>query len=276
MQDPPVIELTEHPHPSRTTRWGPWKASPGKPQARRLKLLLLHGFAGSPAEMRPLGQAMLSLGFSVVAPLLPGHGENLEARKEVRLNDWLEAATLTYESLRRDDSPVGIVGYCLGGALALQLASRLHPRAVCCLSVPAGPLSESAFPALSLGLRSNAKNINDSSSAEVCRWRALGCHQVVPDSFLAQYQELLGRLGDDLGRVACPLLVAQARHDAITPAADAERILEAVKSERRKLVWSRKAGHALPVDVGRRALFSEVANFLVEADRSATAIFAPE
>lgn len=272
MAEPPIVELQELPHPARSARWGPWRAQPTHVAPRRLKLLLLHGFAGAPGEMRPLGQALLNRGFSLQAPLLPGHGENLEAMRDILLQDWLDAVRLSYQSLRRDDSPVALVGFCLGGALALYLAGLLNPRAICCLATPAGPLPDAAFPATA-GLRSNANNVNDSPSAEVRRWRNLGCHQMVPESFFAQYQTLLAGLSKELPQVRCPLLVAQSRGDAITGEADAERLIETVRSERRKLVWSRKAGHALPVDVGRRALFAEIASFLEEEDRAAAPVF---
>jgi esterase/lipase len=192
--------------------------------------------------------------------------------REILLDDWLEAVTLSYESLRRDDSPVAVIGFCLGGALALRLAGQLHPRVLVCLAAPARPLAEGTFPGTT-GLRSNHKNINDSSSAEVRRWRHLGCHQMVPETLFAQYQKLLAELGPYLSQVSCSILVALSRGDNITPPADAERILDAVRSERRKLVWSRRAGHALPVDVGRRALFAEIASFLEEEDLASAPVF---
>lgn len=278
MSDVKELELAEEggdlPHPARTARWGPWKAQPTSAPPRRLKLLLLHGFAGAPGEMRPLGQAMLNRRFLVHAPLLPGHGENLDGMREIRLEDWTEAVTGSYESLRRDDSPVAILGFCLGGALALHLASALNPRAICCLGTPVRPLPDDAFPAR-LGLRSTERSVQDSPSAEVRRWRELGSHRLVPESFHSQYQRLLGSLESRLPEVRCPLLVAQSRGDSITPPEGAETLIEAVRSERRKLVWSRQAGHALPVDVGRRALFAEIGGFLEVEDQAASSLFPP-
>lgn len=273
MLDPDRSLGGDLPHPARTARWGPWRAQPSAAPSRRLKLLLLHGFAGAPGEMRPLGKALLGRGFAVHAPLLPGHGENLDGMRETRLDDWLEAVTLSYEGLRRDGSPVALLGFCLGGALALYLAGNLNPRAICCLSTPARPLPEGAFPLVDLGLRSTATSVLDSPSAEVRRWRELGSHRLVPDSFHTQYQSLLQGLGERLDEVRCPLLVAQSRGDGITPPEHAESLIEAVRSERRKLVWSRHAGHALPVDVGRRALFAELASFLEVEDRTASSLF---
>ena len=38
-------------------------------------ILLLHGFTATPGTMRPLGEALhRDTGFTVYAPLLPGHG----------------------------------------------------------------------------------------------------------------------------------------------------------------------------------------------------------
>jgi esterase/lipase len=97
---------------------------------------------------------------------------------------------------------------------------------------------------------------------------------MVPEAFFAQYQRLLADLPPALAQVRCPVLVAQSRGDAVTAPGDAEAILQSIKGERRKLVWSRRAGHALPVDVGRRALFAEIASFLEAEDRASAPSFA--
>lgn len=267
MSESPVTVLTELPHPARTARWGPWRATPpGSRPVRRLRLLLLHGFAGAPGELRPLGQALLQRGFSVEAPLLPGHGENLEAMREVLLEDWLEAVALTYQRLRQQDQPVALVGFNLGGALSLRLASQLNPRAVCCLAAPAGPLPEASYPRQD-DLRSTLANLDDTRSSEIRRWRYLGYHLAVPESFFAQYQRLLQEVPEHLPEVRCPLLVAQSRFDRVTPPPHAEQIVAEAKRADCRLVWCRKAGHALPVDVGRQALFQEIGRFLETQDR---------
>ena len=41
---------------------------------KRGQALLIHGFTGIPNEVRPLAEVFGGLGFSVIAPLLPGHG----------------------------------------------------------------------------------------------------------------------------------------------------------------------------------------------------------
>ena len=40
-------------------------------------VLLLHGYTGTTAEMRPLGNHLHSLGYTVLCPRLPGHGTSV-------------------------------------------------------------------------------------------------------------------------------------------------------------------------------------------------------
>ena len=50
-----------------------WEA--GEPAA-----LLVHGFPGTPAEMRPLGEVLHEAGWTVHGVLLPGFGPQIQTR----------------------------------------------------------------------------------------------------------------------------------------------------------------------------------------------------
>ena len=50
--------------------------------------LLIHGFASSPPEMRPLGDFLHQRGITVSAPLLPGHGTVPEDLNRTLWQDW--------------------------------------------------------------------------------------------------------------------------------------------------------------------------------------------
>lgn len=91
----------------------------GKPAA-----LLIHGFPGSPAEMRGLAQILYEAGWSVQAMLLPGLGADIATLPERRAADWLAAIDEVLVALRQEHHPVLLVGHSLGGALALQTAAR--------------------------------------------------------------------------------------------------------------------------------------------------------
>ena len=65
----------EHPWPSPPTAEPFFAAAdPDAPTAGAVGVLLVHGFTGSPASMRPWGEYLAGQGYAVAVPRLPGHG----------------------------------------------------------------------------------------------------------------------------------------------------------------------------------------------------------
>lgn len=50
-------------------------------------VLLLHGFGDTPQTLALLARRLRKTGYSVLAPLLPGHGRNLEAFEKSRASE---------------------------------------------------------------------------------------------------------------------------------------------------------------------------------------------
>ncbi len=90
------------------------------PPARRV---WLHGFLGSPADWDEVRARLAPAPGGEVAPWLPGHGPN-PAPVTPSLDDWVDALL---RELGGDD-PLELVGYSLGGRLALRLALRVPER----------------------------------------------------------------------------------------------------------------------------------------------------
>src|SRR5207247_2364206 len=58
------------------------------PGSRPLGCLLVHGFTGTPEEMRPLGEALAARGFPVYGVRLAGHGTDVAEPARTRWTDW--------------------------------------------------------------------------------------------------------------------------------------------------------------------------------------------
>ena len=84
--------------------------------------LLVHGFPGTPAEMRPLAEQLHAVGWTVQGILLPGFGSEVEHMADKRYGDWLGAVEKALATLKQSYDPVLLVGYSLGGALSLRAA----------------------------------------------------------------------------------------------------------------------------------------------------------
>ena len=96
--------------------------------------LLIHGFPGTPAEMRPLGERLGAAGIAAHGLLLPGFGPEIARLGEMRRDDWLSAAAAEWASVRAAHARAILIGYSMGGALALQLAAASPPVALILLS----------------------------------------------------------------------------------------------------------------------------------------------
>jgi carboxylesterase len=103
--------------------------SGGKPAA-----LLVHGFPGTPAELRPLGQSLHRVGWTVQGLLLPGFGPEIETLPNRRAAEWVEVTAQALTDLQRKHDPVLLIGYSMGAALALQVAAAQPPSGLILLA----------------------------------------------------------------------------------------------------------------------------------------------
>ena len=91
-------------------------------------VLLLHGFIGSPMDFGELPQRLADAGYRVRAPLLPGHGTRPQDMLKTDAAAWLEAARQAYREISGECEWVGIVGFSMGGMLAIRLAADDEER----------------------------------------------------------------------------------------------------------------------------------------------------
>ncbi len=92
-------------------------------------VLLVHGFAGTPAEFDPLAAHLAAQGYIVVAPLLAGHGGGPDALAATTWQDWVGSAQRPLDTLRARCQTVVLVGFSMGAAITLYLAGRSAGRA---------------------------------------------------------------------------------------------------------------------------------------------------
>src|SRR5437868_12714810 len=122
-------------------RQGPGDKSPLSLAGGDTGALCLHGITGTPFEIRPVAEALGRAGYAVEGPMLAGHGGSLRDLAATRWPDWLRSAEQAMDSLaqRTGGRPITLVGFSMGGLLALKLA-RLYPERIGALVVMAAPL----------------------------------------------------------------------------------------------------------------------------------------
>jgi carboxylesterase len=91
----------------------------------KIGVLVLHGFTSTPIAIKPWANFFNQQGFTVSAPLLPGHGSNWQELNEMSWQDWYAAVETAFSELKSKCERVFIAGFSMGGTLALRLC-QIH------------------------------------------------------------------------------------------------------------------------------------------------------
>lgn len=112
-------------------------------------IVLVHGAGGNGRMLSVYGQMCVDLGFSAVAPDLPGYGLTQQASKfSITYQDWRDVLAAVVENEAVAGVPVVLFGLSMGGMLAYDVAARTRvPAALIatCLMEPTDPAARRAM-----------------------------------------------------------------------------------------------------------------------------------
>ena len=232
-------------------------------------ILLIHGFAGTPPEVRELGTHLAAGGYDVLAPLLAGHGLTPEAMRATRWTDWVASAEDALDALLRDCSDVFVGGQSLGGSLALHLAARRpQVRGVITMAAMGSPrfFRDPRLRAIWIVkylVRWHVPN-GVSDLGDPARLSVLHSYARRPTVCLESLVRFLRVLERELPQIRVPALIFHGRRDRTVPPENAELIYARLQSEDKQLQWMERSGHALTVDLEREDLNQRILRWMDE------------
>lgn len=247
-------------------------------------VLLIHGFGGIPAELRPLGEFLAEQGYTVSSVLLARHGQMPEALRGVRWQDWYASVEQGWRELRARCERVIVIGFSLGGLLALHLAAQQPVDGVILLAAalhlaggwPLHALSVGRYvvrwyypmqnadltdPAVQASLREKGVDLDFNDPAAVAQLRT-GAR--IPTAAIYELVRLGQRMRRALPRVSAPVLVLQGKRDQVVLPVSATHIMAGLSAQDKQLVWFEQSGHQLPSDADHAAVFETIASWLRE------------
>lgn len=86
-------------------------------------IVLVHGFTGSPAAMRPWAEYLNARGYSVRVPRLPGHGTKPADLNNVQWQEWPAKVAAEILELQKNCSKIFVAGLSMGGGTTLNIAA---------------------------------------------------------------------------------------------------------------------------------------------------------
>lgn len=231
--------------------------------------LLLHGFTGTPSEMRPVGERLAERGYTVRAPLLPGHGTRVEALRDTTWEDWFGEALRSWDELGSRTSARGVVGLSMGALLALHLAHERpgEVRAVAALA-PALELASQRSAEIALWARwlpplpRRIAIMPKRGSKLPGAGRLTPAYDEIPLRALASMIGLQRRVRAELPTIGAPALVLQGGRDDTVSSRSAAVVEAALGSSVKSLVRFEESGHILTEDVDADAVLEAIEHFL--------------
>ncbi len=224
--------------------------------------LLLHGFTGAPASMRPFGEWLATQGVSSVGPRLSGHGTTWEDLETATWRQWEREVLTALDDLSSRCDRVIVVGQSMGGALALHLAAtnRDRLRGVAVINPLIRRPELALAPVIRLVMRS-AKGIGNDIKKP-------GQDEVVYDRIPLRAANEMGKLlrtaDRDLPSVTIPLLVFSAVDDHTVKPANSQRVIARAGSTKKDLLRLTNSYHVASLDYDAPYIFEQTLRFLDE------------
>ena len=225
-------------------------------QGGSVGVVLFHGLTATTAEVRLLGEHLHGLGFTVSAPLLPGHGTHPDELNRTKWLDWYETAEAAFLEMRQRSEKVFIGGESMGALLALLIASRYEQVSGAVLAAPALKIRnlEAAY-LLQYFIRHKDKQ----QAEDNLPWKG---YNVYPVKSLAQLGKLQNVVKKELPAVTQPLLVFTGGKDKSVPPKSGKTIIARVSSKDKQLVTMQESPHVMLLAQERGQIFAQTAAFI--------------
>lgn len=230
----------------------------------KIGILLVHGFTGSPAAMRPWAEFFGARGYTVRVPRLPGHGREWEELNQVSWEDWTDRVVDELDQLEKLCEKVFVFGLSMGGGVSLYLAAHHGDRIAGLVLVNPMihiPGFAAKFAPVVARFRSHLKTVGgDIKRPGVSEWS----YDALPTKGVVQLAKLLKDSRSTLGHVKAPLLLFHSVEDHVLPVTNTEIIMDEIGSPRKQRIDLLNSYHVATIDYDSDFIFENSLVFVQE------------
>src|SRR5262245_16977026 len=246
-----------------------FRGDPSKPAC-----LLIHGFTGTPKEMRWMGEYLNQQGYTCLGVRLAGHATHPEDMVRSQYIDWIASIEDGYHLLRGITDNIFLVGLSMGGILALLMSTRLKINGVVGMSTPyALPRDYPVWflQAASIFVKFRPKNSEKPGSGwfDKDAYRGHISYPRNPVRSTAELKKLILEMRVALPKINVPVLLMHSKDDSYVLPENMEHIYAGIQNARDKTkLYISGSGHVVTRDAAREQVFQSTMEFIQRIESS--------
>ncbi|MBU0707157.1 alpha/beta fold hydrolase [Patescibacteria group bacterium] len=229
-------------------------------------VLLLHGFSGSPYDLKDLAEYFSDAGLSVLGYRLPGHATNVEELNRMKSQDWLNGVIKAYNYFAGLVKNIYVVGFSFGGNLALHAIAlgKIYPRGIATVSTPIFFPKEYMHRWIIPIISPFKKSVNKYwvKPEERDYYKQRGKYITIPLNASREMYKFVRKNRSSIGQVKCPIVIIQSTQDKVVKPTSAQFIYDKVGSSDKELIWTDDIKHNLSLSIKRNDIYKKIMNFI--------------
>jgi len=232
--------------------------------------LLIHGFTGTPKEMRWMGEYLNQKGYTCMGVRLAGHATTPEDMIAARWTDWTVSVEDACSLLRGVTDNIFFIGLSMGGILSLLMSTRLAPqvRGVIAMSTLYKLTDDPRLRYVKLISRfmpfmPKSKEAPGTGWFDKEAWKEHVAYPQNPVISIGELDKLLNEMRAALPKVNVPVLLIHSKDDTYVLPENMELIHAALvnASDKTKL-YVTGSGHVVTSDAARHQVFEAAVGFI--------------
>ena len=230
--------------------------------------LLIHGFTGTPKEMRWMGEYLNQQGFTCLGVRLAGHATVPEDMIASSWTDWTASVEDAYSLLRGVTENIFLIGLSMGGVLSLLMSTRLKVRGVIAISTLYKLPDDRRLRYVKLISRfmpfmPKSKEAPGAGWFDKEAWREHVAYPQNPVLSLGELDKLLGEMRVALPKVNVPVLLIHSKNDKYVLPENMPQIDAAlVNASDKTMLYVTESGHVVTRDAARQQVFESAVEFI--------------
>ena len=224
--------------------------------------LLIHGFAGSPAQILELGEILNGQGFNVEGILLAGHSTSPDEMTKTGWKDWQLSAEEKYLECAEKYSKINLVGLSMGGLVAINIAAKYPVYKLVLMSAPVRFRKRliKLTPLAQFFMKSH-KVVKSNRDKEGYNTELDIAYDEIPISRIPHVLKMSKVANKNLSRIDVPVLVFQSARDRQVALSSSRIIDKKVRTADKTFVWLEESRHLVTLDKERYDMSDKILDF---------------